>query len=171
MAVRRKRSDDDPVDFLAADHRRLRKLFRSRDIEGACAALKVHAQLEAEIFYPAAREALDPALLDEAEVEHGAAGALIAELERLEPADPYRAATFAVLARYAAQHFKDEEKRLFPRVRAAGPDLRALATELRSRAAALSAAEDLPGQVEPSPEAEGDYEPAVDEALARLLRR
>lgn len=55
--------------------------FETTDIDSAkqqlvakiCAALSVHAQIEEEIFYPAAREALkesDEDMIDEAEVEH-----------------------------------------------------------------------------------------------------
>ena len=49
-----------------------------------CMALTVHAQIEEEIFYPAAYEALDEdgdELLNEAEVEHATCKALIAEIE------------------------------------------------------------------------------------------
>lgn len=185
MAPGRKRGNPDAIDLLAADHRLIRKLFRrfavAADdgarraiVEQACAELKLHATLEAEIFYPAARAALAPddaSAVSEAEVEHGGASALVAELERLEPADPYYAATFTVLARHAGRHFTEEEKGLFVRLRGSSIDLAALAGELGHRRQALVAAAHAPGQPEPSGEAEGKYEPELDEEVARLLAR
>ncbi|MGH8808833.1 MAG: hemerythrin domain-containing protein [Noviherbaspirillum sp.] len=50
-------------------------------IEGACNVLTIHAQVEQEIFYPAARDAIDDKdLPDEAEVEHATARQIITEL-------------------------------------------------------------------------------------------
>ena len=43
--------------------------------------LTVHATIEEEIFYPAAR-------LDEAEVEHASAKELIAQIELMKASDP-----------------------------------------------------------------------------------
>src|SRR3954454_5006127 len=76
----RKRAASAPRDALAllrADHQMVQELFdkfektRSEDRKGAlaeqiCNELTVHAQIEEEIFYPAAREAIrDEDLLDE----------------------------------------------------------------------------------------------------------
>src|SRR5512145_438086 len=57
-----------------------RKLEMVRDI---CRALKVHTQIEEEIFYPAARGSIPKTgeLLDEANVEHASAKDLIRQLE------------------------------------------------------------------------------------------
>jgi hypothetical protein len=53
-----------------------------------CLALTVHAQIEEEIFYPAARgEIDDDDLLDEAEVEHASAKQLIAEIQGMKAGD------------------------------------------------------------------------------------
>ena len=47
-----------------------------------CLALKVHAQIEEEIFYPQARQATkDNDLIDEAVVEHATVKHLIGEIE------------------------------------------------------------------------------------------
>lgn len=187
MAPGRRRGNPDAIDLLAADHRLIRSIlrrFRAADpgdegarraiVEQACAELKLHAALEAEIFYPAARAALAPddaPNVSEAEVEHGAASALVAELERLDPADPYYAPTFTVLARHVRRHFAEEEKGLFLLVRGSSLDLAALAGDIKRRRQALAAAADAPGQPEPSAEAEGRYEPELDEDVARLLAR
>jgi len=55
-----------------------------------CTALTVHAQIEEEIFYPAAREALGDEgedLLNEAKVEHNSLKELIGHIEGSSPED------------------------------------------------------------------------------------
>ena len=69
------------IDLLKDDHKRAKKAFRDFEkldreedgercqmlVEQTCADLELHAALEEELFYPAAREALDePDLIDEA---------------------------------------------------------------------------------------------------------
>jgi hemerythrin-like domain-containing protein len=55
----------------------------------------VHAKVEEELFYPAARKAIkDEDLMNEAEVEHDSAKSLIRQLERMKPDDPKYVATF-----------------------------------------------------------------------------
>lgn len=187
MATTRARQDVDAIDLLVADHRRVQKLFRAFEavdrsddvarravVDQACAELKRHAALEAEIVYPAAVAALGAdavALVNEAKVEHRVAERLVAELERLQPADAHYAPTVAVLAAYVGHHVEAEQNGLFARLRDSSLDLRALAARLRERNAALLDAAETPGQVEPSADAEGDYEPELDEALARRLVR
>ena len=187
MATTRARPDIDAIDLLVADHRRVEKLFRAfaaadrsdhtarQAIVGqACAELKRHATLEAEIVYPAAVAALGAdgvALVNEAQVEHRVAERLVADLERLEPGDARYAPTFAVLAAYVRHHVAAEQNGLFARLRDSSLDLRVLAARLHERNAALLDAADTPGQVEPSADAEGRYEPELDEALARRLVR
>jgi hemerythrin superfamily protein len=90
-----KASDTAPMDAVAlleADHREVEAHFedykgaKSREDKKAlalkiCAALRVHAQIEEDIFYPAARKATkNKDLLDEATVEHAGAKVLIAEI-------------------------------------------------------------------------------------------
>lgn len=60
---------------------------RKRELaEQICQALTVHASIEEEIFYPAARKAIkDNALMNEAAVEHDSAKALIAQIQALAP--------------------------------------------------------------------------------------
>jgi hypothetical protein len=54
-------------------------------VEKICLALKVHAQIEEEIFYPQARKATkDNDLIDEAAVEHATVKHLIGEIEGME---------------------------------------------------------------------------------------
>src|SRR4029434_5595173 len=74
---------------LTADHARVKKLFKQYDrlakaeapdkqkqdlAAVICAELTAHATAEEEIFYPAARAAIDKVdLIDEADVEHASA--------------------------------------------------------------------------------------------------
>lgn len=103
-----------------------------------CAALKVHAQIEEEIFYPAAREAThDTDLLDEATVEHSGAKILIAEIEAMEPGQNLYDAKVKVLGEQIRHHVKEEEGELFPEVRESNLDLASLGTKLANRKAEL----------------------------------
>jgi hypothetical protein len=81
-------------------------------VEQTCTDLEVHAQLEEQVFYPAARDAVkDLALLDEAEVEHMTAKVLIGQLQGMSAADTKFAATFKVLGEYIGHHVQEEEGR------------------------------------------------------------
>jgi len=106
-----------------------------------CAALKVHTQIEEEIFYPAAYEALeDDDLLDEAEVEHASAKELIAQIEASSPSEPLYDAKVKVLGEYVDHHVQEEEKELFPECRDSAMELKALGEQMRTRKEELSAA-------------------------------
>src|ERR1051326_3779311 len=53
-------------------------------VQTVCEDLKVHTTLEEELFYPAAREAIDDEdLMNEAQVEHETAKMLIEQLENM----------------------------------------------------------------------------------------
>lgn len=87
----------DAIALLKADHKEVDAMFKAYEktdddekkqklANNICMALTVHAQIEEEIFYPAAYVALDEDgddLLDEAEVEHATCKALIAEIEMM----------------------------------------------------------------------------------------
>ena len=85
------------LELLEQDHREVEEWFDEYDelkeddnrkgalAEKICLALKVHAQIEEEIFYPQAREATkDNDLIDEAAVEHATVKHLIGEIEGME---------------------------------------------------------------------------------------
>ncbi len=140
----------DAIALLKADHREVKALFSKYEKTEAdeekqalaqqiCAALTVHAQIEEEIFYPAAYEALDDDdLLDEAEVEHASAKDLIAQIEASTPAEPLFDAKVKVLGEYIDHHVKEEEGEMFPECRSSDMDLKALGEQLRSRKAELT---------------------------------
>ena len=98
-------------DVLEEDHREVEEWFdeydelkdsdedRKADLaEKICLALKVHAQIEEEIFYPQAREASqDNDLLDEALVEHATVKNLICGIEAMEVGEELYDAKIRVL--------------------------------------------------------------------------
>jgi hemerythrin superfamily protein len=106
-----------------------------------CVALKVHMQIEEEIFYPQARQATQDAdLLDEALVEHAGAKHLIEEIESMEVGDDLYDAKITVLGEQIKHHVKEEEEELFPEIEdskmdgaAVGKKLAARKTELMAR--------------------------------------
>ncbi|MBS3997026.1 MAG: hemerythrin domain-containing protein, partial [Hydrogenophaga sp.] len=127
---------------LVDDHKRVKKAFRDfkkldteSDTEAAEALvqqvlmeLQIHAALEEELLYPAAREALkDTDMLDEAEVEHESAHTLINQLSAMSPGDDKYFARFTVLCEYVLHHVKEEEGEMFPALETAKLDWEALA--------------------------------------------
>jgi len=139
----------DAIKLLKADHEEVTRLFEQYEkvkekdeqkksdlIDQICTALTVHAQIEEEIFYPAARNALEEKgedLLDEAEVEHGTIKALVEQLENMHPDDELCDAKVKVLGEYVKHHVKEEEGQIFPQIKKSDADLDALGEELAER--------------------------------------
>ena len=155
-----KRATPDACSLLDADHRKVKKMFgdyetltqsrsasagqKKRDLaKEICTELTVHAQVVEEIFYPALRDAIkETDLLDEAEVEHGTAKDLIAQLEGSTEADEMFDAKVKVLGEYIDHHVKEERNEIFPKARAAKSlDLVAMRDELMARKEALMGAD------------------------------
>src|SRR5690242_635409 len=63
-------------------------------------ALKVHTQVEEEIFYPEVSPDVEEDLMDEALVEHQSAKQMIAEIEAMKPSDEFYDAKVKVLGEY-----------------------------------------------------------------------
>jgi hemerythrin superfamily protein len=145
----------DATALLERDHAEVKKLFKQyqklagAEADGAqrkalagqiCMMLTVHATVEEEIFYPAAREAeVGDDLLDEAEVEHASAKDLIAQIQSMGPDDELYDAKVTVLGEYIDHHVEEEENEMFPKCRRAKMDLAELATALTERKAELMA--------------------------------
>ena len=144
----------DAIALLKADHREVKALFAEYDkaeedtkkqdlADRICGALKVHTRVEEEFLYPAAYDALDQDgddLLDEAEVEHACAKALIAEIEAMSVGEPLFDAKVKVLGEYIDHHVKEEEGELFPECKDADMDLKALGAAMAARKAELMGA-------------------------------
>jgi len=150
-AQRRPARAQDAIALLKADHRQVAEWFeqfegaRSTSRKGElaakiCGALKVHATIEEEIFYPAFLEATeDDDMHHEAEIEHDGAKKLIADIEASEPDDDYYDARMKVLSEMIKHHVKEEEQRggMFAEARSSGMDLDALGEQLAARKAEL----------------------------------
>ncbi|MEY4563393.1 MAG: hypothetical protein RLZZ618_2670 [Pseudomonadota bacterium] len=155
-------SPPDAIKLLTADHAEVKKLFKAYDklvkdeaeasekqafAEQICLMLTVHATIEEEIFYPAAREVLEEQdLIDEADVEHASAKDLIAQIQESSPEEELYDAKVKVLGEYIDHHVKEEQDEMFPKVKKAGADLDALGEQLAQRKEEL--------MMELSPEAE-----------------
>ncbi len=144
----RKTTLPEPMEMLIADHREVQKMFKQfeklkeqdddqskRDlVDLTCAELKVHTQIEEEIFYPAAREALaEGDLVAEALVEHNSAKELIAKLQGSDANAEEYAAMFTVLGEYVNHHIAEEQDEMFPKLKKADLDWDALTAQMQER--------------------------------------
>ncbi|HUO22114.1 MAG TPA: hemerythrin domain-containing protein [Caulobacteraceae bacterium] len=104
-------------------------------------ALKVHTQIEEEIFYPEERGDIEEDMLDEAYVEHDGAKKLIAEIEAMKPGDEFYDAKVKVLGEYIKHHVKEEEQPggLFAQAKKGEEDLEAMGERLKARKEELMA--------------------------------
>jgi hemerythrin superfamily protein len=142
----------DAIAMLTADHKKVKKLFADFDklkeegsdedksavVDQICNELKIHAELEEEIFYPAVRKAIDDSdLMDEALVEHAGAKDLIAQLEDASPDDDLYDAKVTVLGEQIEHHVKEEEGEMFPKAKKAKVDSETLGATMLKRKIAL----------------------------------
>jgi len=144
-AIKLLKADHDEVEELFAQYEKQKKrnsAARPELIEKICTALTVHAQIEEEIFYPAARDVLEQDgedLLDEAEVEHSSIKSLVEQIEAMGAGDELCDAKVKVLSEYVKHHVKEEEGELFPKVKKTDLDLEALGMEMAERKSELMA--------------------------------
>jgi len=153
------RPDTDATHILAEDHRLVEGLFdkfeaakgseqKARLASQICTELKIHAQVEEEVFYPALKGKIDDDLLKEAYVEHDGAKILINDIEASGPDDEYFEAKVKVLSEEIKHHVKEEEKQhdnMFQQARAAHVDLDALGKQLLARKEELKRQADAEG--------------------------
>jgi len=134
------------VKLLKQDHRAVAEAleeFESAEQEEKqaiaqhiCRMLTVHAQIEEELLYPAARDAFDSEdahLVAEARVEHASLKELIGQIEAHEEVDEEYEAKLCVLGEYVKHHVSEEEGELFPRLERSSLDLEALGERLEER--------------------------------------
>jgi hemerythrin superfamily protein len=139
----------DAIDLLKADHEKVSSLLEEFEKATAprkesiakqiCDELSVHARIEEEIFYPAARAALgdDEDLIDEADVEHATIKGIVQRIETNGSSDEHFEALVKVLGEYVKHHVKEEEGEIFPKVRRSEMDLKATGAELARRKSEL----------------------------------
>jgi hemerythrin superfamily protein len=162
------RSSDSPQDAIALlkqDHKTVSALFeefekadeeeQSSIAQRVCQLLTVHATIEEELLYPAAKEALEDDeesdLVNEAEVEHQSAKELIAKIEGMASDDEHFKATVTVLGEYIKHHVKEEEGELFPQLKKTELDLKDLGARLADRKFALMEQMGIEEQEAPQP--------------------
>jgi hemerythrin superfamily protein len=134
----------DALGLLTRDHRLVAQLFKEFDVAGQqqldplvrriCKMLRIHAQIEEEIFYPAARRVLgDEALIDTAERAHAQAKQSIMLIESMTSEDDAFRAAVSTLAAEIHAHVAEEESELFPKLRQSKMDLASLGLNLVER--------------------------------------
>jgi hemerythrin superfamily protein len=99
------KQDHREVDALVRQFEKARPGSKERLARRICAVLTVHAQIEEEIFYPAARESLrasDEDLVDEAAVEHASVKELVRQIESSSEGDDLFDAKVTVLGSTSA---------------------------------------------------------------------
>jgi len=120
------------IELLREDHRKVKDLFdhfeatesgdKKQIVDTTLRELAVHTAIEEEIFYPAARRALENIdgdqsdTIDEAWEEHHVVKLLAAELKKMRASDDRYDAKFTVLAEAVKHHIEEEEGELFPKL-------------------------------------------------------
>ena len=122
----------DAIEMLKEDHRKVEKLFEEFEETGERAyetkaglaeqiirELRIHSQLEEEIFYPAARGAQSETTeqVKEAIEEHHVVDQLLEEIEGMQPQDEQYDAKVTVLKENVEHHVEEEEGELFKEAR------------------------------------------------------
>jgi hemerythrin superfamily protein len=136
------------IEMLEADHRKVEMMFDQYEDEKEesgedtkrelaqriCMELKVHTQIEEELFYPWVREnAEESDLVEEAQVEHQSAKDLIAQIEGASEIDETFDAKVKVLGEYVKHHVQEEENEMFPQVQSMQEELDELGQEMTAR--------------------------------------
>jgi hemerythrin superfamily protein len=139
----------DAVTLLRNDHKTVEGLFKKFEKAGANAhktkrdlvesiieELSVHAAIEEQVFYPAARQAMPDASEEvlEALEEHHIVKWTLSELDGMDPSDERFTPKVTVLMELVRHHVQEEEGELFPELRKAmkRKDLEELAQALEA---------------------------------------
>lgn len=134
----------DALGLLQRDHRLIEELFaefrRSAPQQldplarRICKMLRVHTQIEEELFYPVVRRVLTQDVSSHyAEREHAEAKAAIVRIESMTSDHPQFKPAIAALSEQVAQHVRREEDDLFVKLRGTRVDLAALGVALTER--------------------------------------
>jgi hemerythrin superfamily protein len=140
----------DALSLLKQDHQQVAALFEQFEAARGeekillagqiCQLLVIHARIEEELFYPAARGVLsidNDDLVNEATVEHTSIGTLVADIAATGLPDDLFNAKVTVLGEYVAHHVKEEESELFPLLENTEIDFDALGEALSARKSEL----------------------------------
>jgi hemerythrin superfamily protein len=151
------KQDHRAVSDLIAQFEEASQVDKKSIAERICRMLTVHAQIEEELFYPAAHEVLgaeDAHLVTQAAVEHATVKDLIGQIEGMGEVDELYEARVEVLGEYVKHHVAEEENELFPKVEQTSLDLNALGEQLAARKQELMGEEggEMSGQEEETEE-------------------
>jgi hemerythrin-like domain-containing protein len=116
------------TDLLKKQHKSVKALFKKVEdtedgrrrrqlMEEIANELKMHTQIEEEIFYPAVREvgtSKAEEMVDEAYEEHHVVDLVLAELPNVNPEDERFAAKMTVLSELVEHHADEEEDEMLP---------------------------------------------------------
>lgn len=131
------------IGILKKDHDAVKGLFdefekaektaaKEKIIDQAITALKIHAILEEEIFYPTVRAHVGSKVMNEADEEHHVAKVLIAELDRGVNSE-HREAKFTVLSESVRHHIREEENEMLPKAKELDIDFQILGQRMLDR--------------------------------------
>src|SRR5688572_9179768 len=122
----------DAIALLKNDHKTVKKLLKQLDkavqpkrraelLTRITHELKVHTQIEEEIFYPAYKEAAlkkkDKKLYFEAVEEHGVVDSFLPKINKTNPERDLFSARAKVLRDLVLHHAEEEESQMFPKAR------------------------------------------------------
>lgn len=111
-----------------------------RTAETLCHVLGMLAEIEEELFYPAARAVLPTSqVIDLAKLEHATAKEIIRQMQLTDPCDPRYEALLVALSDCVERHVQHEQCELFPRVLEAHMELDALGDRMSLRQEQLRA--------------------------------
>ena len=146
------KKNQDAIALLKEDHKKVKGLLseleetsekgvkkREKLLAQIEKEVKVHTQIEEEIFYPAYREAVtkkdDRKLFFEATYEHHVVDLVMPELKRTNPSSEQFGAKAKVLKELIEHHADEEEKEMFPKSRKVltAEELRELGAEMERR--------------------------------------
>jgi hemerythrin superfamily protein len=178
--------DTDAIAALTADHKKVKGLFKAFDklkneanaenrkaelVTQICTELKIHAEIEEEVFYPAVRAQIDDEdLMDEALVEHAGAKQLIAQLEKMHPKDDLYDAKVTVLSEQIEHHIKEEEGEIFPKAKKAKIDTAQLGARMAQLKLRLQATLGISPATDADDEEDRIPPPAGSASRARRIR-
>jgi hemerythrin superfamily protein len=137
----------DAVSLLKEEHRQIAEWFSEYDSGRSnlskqdlawriCRALRVHAAVESDIFYPALLQATDdPIMFEIALREHTDAQRLIEQIMQSSPVDELFDSKVRILADVIAQHVAEEEcpGGIFDEAEESDMDLQSLGIQLQVR--------------------------------------
>ena len=133
---------EDAITILKSDHDKVKALFdqfentdnlreKKKLAAHAIMELKIHAEIEENIFYRAVRKELDDKdIMDEADEEHHVAKLLIGELDQMNGSEDHWEAKVTVLAENIRHHIREEEGKMMPKARRQDIDFDALGRRL-----------------------------------------